>query len=100
MCVFACVLERKGQRERDGESKSVLLQAVHFCMKQLAIWLGSRKIKCTDTHTHHQHHKPCVPVATALTSKGVFAVSVKPCPVLLSKTGSLVICSVNLAWKY
>lgn len=27
-------------------------------------------------------------------------VRLKPCPVLLSRTGSLVICSVSLAWKY
>lgn len=41
-----------------------------------------------------------VPVATSLTSRGPFVVRLKPCPVLLSRTGSLVICSVSLAWKY
>lgn len=39
-------------------------------------------------------------MATSLTSRGPFVVRLKPCPVLLSRTGSLVICSVSLAWKY
>lgn len=36
----------------------------------------------------------------SLTSRGAVGVRMKPCPVLLSRTGSLVICSVSLAWKF
>lgn len=50
----------------------------------------------TITRKMHRH----VPVTTSLTSRGPFVVRLKPCPVLLSRTGSLVICSVSLAWKY
>lgn len=52
----------------------------------------------TKTNTHRYTAR--VPVITSLTSRGGLVVRMKPCPVLLSSTGSLVICSDSLAWKF
>lgn len=44
------------ERKTGGMCKSVLLQAVHCCLKQVAIWRESRKTK--HTHPHHVPHRP------------------------------------------
>lgn len=88
MCVCVlCVCER--DRERVVKCKYAC------CMQRKLHKAGGNLVTLT-----HSHCTADVPVAMSLTSRGAFVVRVKPCPVLLSRTGSLVICNVSLAWKF
>lgn len=75
-------------------------------LKRDGIWLypvavaSHFSLKINHRNTIMGKMQRLVPVTTSLTSRGPFVVRLKPCPVLLSRTGSLVICSVSLAWKY